>query len=337
MRLNPVTRLALSYLAIIMLMSVGFSLFLYNVSSGALNRQLRRQEVLSTRGFPLPSGFANFAEFRERVLSEGLSVVEERLILFNLGVLLVGGAASYALAVYTLRPITEAMEAQSRFTADASHELRTPLTAMQTEIEVSLRDPKLTKQQAKALLASNLEEVGKLRALSDALLRLARHDDSQPPHEKVNLKQIGEDALARVAKAAQAKDIKLQNQLLPVEVIGDPDSLRELIVVLLDNAIKYSEAGKEVSFEVRPGQKQAMLTVKDQGHGIEPAAQPRIFERFFRADPSRSKEKAGGYGLGLAIAKQIVERHHGTISVTSQPGQGSSFTVKLPQPAQSSS
>jgi signal transduction histidine kinase len=201
---------------------------------------------------------------------------------------------------------------------------------MQTEIEVSLRDPKLTKEETRELLESNLEEVGKLRVLSDSLLRLAQGNGKDLELKPVALDGVAEEAIARFAKAAKAKSIKVHNQVKASEVMGDHESLVEVMAILLDNAIKYSDKQTSITLSSETHGKYGLLSVKDEGQGLKASDIPHIFERFYRADTSRSKQRVEGYGLGLSIAKQIAAAHKGEIEVESAPGKGSTFTVKVP-------
>jgi signal transduction histidine kinase len=327
---SAVFQLTIWYLAIIMALSIGFSLVLYRVSDIELNRGLRRQQdIFLNQAVPVPR-LPGFDEFRQTQMLESRGHLQANLLLFNLVVLLLGGAASYFLARRTLRPIAEAMEAQSRFTADASHELRTPLTAMQTEIEVVLRDPLLTKEIAEGLLKSNLEEVAKLKALSDGLLRLTREDGQRDTWETLDIKTIADEAIGRTLSLATAKEITIENHIGNLEVQGDRVSLVELLVILIDNAIKYSDAKTTVKLTSHQRGQTVTIAVIDQGHGIKASDLPHIFDRFYRADPSRSKERTNGYGLGLSIAKKIVDVHGGTIDAKSVLDKGSTFFVRLP-------
>ena len=333
--LSPAARLATAYVAIIMVISISFSAALYHLSADQLSESLHHQylryrpffysRLLTPPGQPVPMHLQD-------ELDSGTGHLEIELVYFNLVILLLASSASYLLAKRTLRPIEDALEAQSRFTADASHELRTPLTAMQTEIEVALRDPKLTEAQAKKLLASNLEEVAKLRALSDGLLRLAREDGNGLVAIPVSLVNVADLAVDRVKRAAHAGRITIDNGATAVTALGDEQSLTDLVVILLDNAIKYSSPESTVQISTKHHGQQAILAVTDHGAGIAAAELPHIFERFYRADPSRSKDQVEGYGLGLSIARKIAQLHHGTIEVSSTAGKGSTFTVKLPLP-----
>lgn len=327
-------KLASLYLAIIMLISLFFSVNIYQLSLDELDRGLRHQDV-SQRGGPidlLPKSL------RKQILRDQSSVYEEaktrtfdRLVLTNIFILIGGVTLSYYLARRTLQPIEEAHAAQSRFTADASHELRTPIAAMQTEIEVTLMDPKLTLPKVKKVLLSNLEELVKLTALTEGLLTLAQSENGEINQEKIEIAKLLNDAAGRVLPLAEAKKIKIiNNDKIDAVVIGDNASLTEAVVVLLDNAVKYSPEKTEVGIKTVKSDKQVVIKVVDQGMGIKPKDLAHIFERFYRADTARSKTQTEGYGVGLAIAKNIVELHGGQISAHSQTNKGSTFTIKLP-------
>jgi two-component system, OmpR family, sensor histidine kinase CiaH len=313
-----------------MVISLFFSAALYRVSTAQLDDSLRRQY---TRFSVVPGGGAVIQapepHFLQQEMEYGHHHLQLQLLYFNLIILIIGSASSYFLAKRTLKPIEDALEAQSRFTADASHELRTPLTAMQTEIEVALRNPKFSKDTAKKLLTSNLEEVAKLRALSEGLLRLARQDGIQEL-VPVELEQVAVDALNRVIPLAKNKKITVDNTVGKHKVLGDPQSLTELLVILMDNAIKYSEPKTLVIMSATKRGKLLEIQVTDQGQGIKASDLPHIFNRFYRADASRTKQQVSGYGLGLSIAEKIAELHDGSISVQSAPGKGSTFSVKIP-------
>jgi len=317
------------YLAIIMVLSIGASAALYHVSSDELKNNAARQ-VGYFGGLLGQRDLGVFSQLRENYLNEDRDRLKASLLVFNIFVLAGGGAISYALARRTLRPIEETLESQKRFTADASHELRTPLTAMQTENEVALRNPKLGRAEAVALLKSNLEEVGKLKALSEGLLALANSSSSDEFYQALSTKEITMAALERVKKSAQAKKIKLTEGGADLTVNGSLQNLTDLLVILLDNAIKYSPAGSEVKLETKKRDKYALISVEDFGTGIDQTDIPHIFERFYRSDASRSKSQTPGYGLGLAIAKKIADTHESFIEVKSIKSRGSTFTVHMP-------
>jgi len=336
---NPIksaaVKLTLSYLAIIMLLSVGFSVFVYHISDLELSHSLRRPIPFFNRYSP---DFTSYLNLRSDELTEGRNHLKDNLLLFNLATLVTGGAISYLLARRTLEPIEAALEAQTRFTADASHELRTPLTAMQTEIEVALRNPKLSADEARTQLQSNLEEVAKLRSLSNGLLLLASTDGKNIEMAPVELAEVTKTAVTRLRTLAQDKHITIKTELGDhnLRALADADSLVELLVLLVDNAIKYSPPRTTIAIQAAQHGKHVELVVRDQGRGISRIDLPHVFERFYRADQSRTKDQAAstiqaeGYGLGLSIAQKIAEMLQGDIAVKSTVGKGSTFTVTLP-------
>jgi two-component system sensor histidine kinase CiaH len=332
---SAVFRLTLSYLGIIMVLSLLFSVALYRVSYDQVAAGVGRQEN-AINHMPVPPQYQSSRADFVQALEDQLDDIQRRLVLrlaaLNLATLLLGGGAAYYLARRTLLPIQEAMEAQGRFTADASHELRTPLTAMRSEIEVALRDKRLGIDDARLLLDSNLEEIAKLEALSAGLLRLARFENGLDPKAVINVpvKDLFESAIDRLQVPLSQHNIELDVQAGPETVAGDQASLTELIVILLDNAIKYSSESSKISLRSVAGSSHVRLSVSDQGVGIKASDLPFIFNRFYRADRSRSKDKVEGYGLGLSIAKRIADLHHGDIAVDSSPGKGTTFRIKLP-------
>lgn len=325
-------RLATFYLVIIMIISMFFSFSLYHVSIQEFDRQLGRQNnfVQDFPGFP-----SNFEQrfFRERQseYNEAKDRVLSRLILINLLILIGGGVVSYYLAKKTLEPIEEAHAAQTRFTADASHELRTPIAAMRTEIEVALMNNKLTLSEAKTLLNSNLEELEKLTALSEGLLSLSRMENQELAMQPVDITDICQAAIERTEPLASNKKVTITSDIEPNLVLnGDKASLAEVLIILLDNAIKYSPQKSKVTFSANSEGDQIVISVKDHGQGIKASDIPHIFERFYRADSARTKEDANGYGLGLSIAKNVIDMHKGTIQVDSKPEKGTTMTVLIP-------
>lgn len=322
-------RLTVWYLAIIMVISLIFSVSLYYVSRQDLQHNVNRQ-ISYFNNLIGPDESGDFGLLRQRQLNQDLRDLKASLAVFNILVLLAGGAASYWLARRTLDPIEEALNLQTRFASDASHELRTPLTAIQTENEVALRNKSLSRSEAVSLLESNLEEIGKLKSLSEGLLRLASRQGSVEVGSSISLKEIASAAAQRYQKAATARKIKIADRTTPVKVAGDKDSLTELAAILIDNALKYSPDSSQITLRSSRRGKQGVLEVRDQGQGISRTDLPHIFERFYRADSSRHKDGTAGYGLGLAIAKNIVDAHRGHIDVSSTRGKGTVFKVFLP-------
>lgn len=334
---KPSTKLAGLYLAIIMAISLFFSANVYQLSLREFNRganvgaQVLGPTLTSPEGGVWSVVQERLQDEHDRRYAAAQQGVIARLIMINLVILVGGGVLSYYLARRTLRPIEEAHEAQSRFTADASHELRTPLAAMQSENEVALMSPDLTLDKAKGLLASNLEELGRLTTLSEGLLRLAQLEHGTMEYQRLAVDDIVQSAIDRVLPAAEKKHILMHPKgAKGIRVTGDATALTEAVVILLDNAVKYSPEKTEVIVAARKEQRTVAITVRDSGPGIKATEVPHIFDRFYRADVARTKQKVSGYGLGLAIAKNIVDLHGGKISVQSSPGSGSEFTITLP-------
>lgn len=219
----------------------------------------------------------------------------------------------------------------SRFTADASHELRTPVAIIRLAAENALRRTRSDAEYQAALLHIQRESESMTNLIGD-LLFLARGDVEMPlESEPVALDELVRSVCADLSPLASMKCITL-TQHLPetnVTVAGNSSALRRMLLVLIDNAIKYTPEKGTVSVHLEQDREQAILRVEDTGVGIPEEAKSRVFERFFRLDASRSKE-SGGYGLGLAIARSIVQQHKASIDVRANAGGGSVFSVSLP-------
>ncbi len=316
-----------------MVISLFFSFNLYQLSVQELDRGLRRPETSYTNSQnPIPSQIRDTIRAqREEIYVLARHRVINRLVVTNIMILISGGLLSYYLAKRTLKPIEEAHEAQGRFTADASHELRTPITAMRSENEVALMNPKLTLSEAKKQLQSNIEELEKLTALSEGLLRLASLEKSDLKLSVIPVRQIIDQAVGQVMTHAKKADITIAQEVPnDANIAADEVSLVESVVILLDNAIKYSPKKSTITINANAKQRTTTIQVRDQGDGIKASELPHIFDRFYRADSSRSKTGTEGYGLGLAIAKNIIDTHGGTLTASSKLGKGSVFTISLP-------
>lgn len=300
-------------------------------------QRARIERRFSDREAPVPPGFGG-ENMRFFYLDAQLVVeTKKRIAIFlaavNLFVLGASAAAGYFLAGRTLRPIEEMVNEQNRFVSDASHELRTPLTALKSEIEINLRNKKLTLNEARRLLASNLEEVDDLQQLSDRLIKLSLYQKENKNGlviEEVSLSSIIEQAIRKIKTLAKNKNIAILKNIKECKFKGDEPSLIELFAILLDNAIKYSSDNAEVAISSKKSDGCLLVSVSDRGIGIAKSKIPNLFKRFYRADESRVKSEMSGYGLGLSIAKEIVERHKGQISVQSELNKGSIFTVQIP-------
>jgi len=333
---SAIIKLTVSYALIVMIISVGFSLAIYQISSQEINRGLGNQAsaIRQLPDSPTIPLVQRLDEIRAQETESSNNRLRTNLIYFNLLILLLAASGSYLLARRTLNPIEEMMDAQQRFTADASHELKTPLTAMKTEIEVGLRNEKISKTEAKKLLQSNLEEIAKLETLSSALLKLTMYSEEvKNEFSKVSLSEIIIEAFNRIESLADQKNINIALQGISESkdliITGDKQSLIELFVILFDNAIKYSPNDSRVCLNIETTDHKIRISVKDSGIGIKALDLPHIFDRFYRADHSRNKDQVSGYGLGLSIAKRIVEIHKGKICAKSIASKGSEFIIEI--------
>lgn len=315
------------YLLIIMVISLLFSVLIYQSAAGEIRTRLEQfgQEIPHTTS---DTDFTAWPDLRHAQLLEASHNLLIMLIYINSLVLVAGGIASYLMAKRTLQPLAEAHEAESRFVSNASHELRTPLAAMKTELEVALRDPKLDKDEMRELLDSNLEEVEKLTKLSQTLLSLSRLNYAQLVHERLSFSELVARTMERYDPSN--KRIKLTQTGKPITIDAHQPSIEELLAILIDNALKYSPPKSTIHIRLGRKNRKACFEITNGGAGISPRQLPRIFDRFYRADHSRTRSEKTSFGLGLSLAKTIVELHHGELTVTSGTDADTTFTVLLP-------
>ncbi|MFA6004942.1 MAG: HAMP domain-containing sensor histidine kinase [Patescibacteria group bacterium] len=320
------------YLLIVMLVSMAFSAVIYRGLMSEVERFAHTQELRIMRGFPndirvpyllIDKDFIN--ETRRRLILT--------LVFINGSIFFVSGALGYLLSGKTLEPIKEMVDEQNRFITDASHELRTPLTALKSSMEVYLRGKTPTLTEAKTLVVDSIADVNKLQSLSESLLQLTQYQNKPQGivFKNVSVAEIVEAAKKQIKAVAAKRGLTIKDDIADISVNGNSDSLTELLVILLDNAVKYSlPDSKTIHIAAKRLDGNAEISVTDSGIGISKKDIPRIFDRFYRADAARTRSNFGGYGLGLAIAQKIVALHNGTIRVQSAEGNGSKFTITLP-------
>ncbi|MBI4743262.1 MAG: hypothetical protein HY776_00250 [Actinobacteria bacterium] len=328
------------YLLIIMLICVIFSLAIYHEATAELEGSIRRAELrlkaeelgirLPPRMplhmenlrpelrniFPRPSLLEDLQEAKRRVVN--------RLLLINGVILVISATAGYFLAGKTLKPIEDVLEEQKRFVADASHELRTPLTALKTSIEVALREKEISSEEAKKILESNLDDINSLQTLADNLLVLAQYQKNNRNliFKPVEIKELIEKAVEKMSPLAKEKSIEIEIKAENYIVEADRKSLMDMMVIFLDNALKYTPERGKITIDTEVVSRQALIRIEDTGVGIDPEDIPHIFDRFYRVDKSRSKINVPGFGLGLSLAKRIIEMHKGSIDVLSVLNKG---------------
>lgn len=336
-------RLTAWYLLIIMAISIAFSVAIYVGTAREFDRISREEEMrLEHPEVHLREVSGNVFEVQPvqlppstapQVINAARSRVLSGLIGINAIILVISALAGYFLAGRTLRPIKKMVDEQNRFITDASHELNTPLTALKTTIEVGLRNKKMSLENAKNILKSNLEEIDTLQNLSEELMTISQLEKPLPQAlmEKILLTSAIEKARERVDSLAKIKNISISINVPKVFVMANFKSLTELFVILLDNAIKYSKEGKSIVISAKNQDGKVITYVKDEGLGIAASDLPHIFDRFYRSDKSRTSQQTNGHGLGLSIAKRIVQVHSGTITAESTLGKETTFIIALPK------
>jgi len=230
----------------------------------------------------------------------------------------------------TFARLEAAFAQQKQFTADASHELRTPLAVIVSEAQTTLARER-SAAEYRETVATCLDAAQQMRHLTESLLQLARFDAGQEPIERQPFDLVAETraCVDLVRPLAAKRGLQIQCDFASASALGDAERFRQVITNLLTNAIHYNRDAGQIRVSTRSEGGSALLIVADTGQGISAADQPHIFERFYRADKSRSRAE-GRSGLGLAISKAIVDAHGGSIGVSSEPSVGTTFTVRLP-------
>ena len=283
--------------------------------------------------YTLPQGMApaviqlgRFVDNQQQTLMRLMTGI---LLLAAVSVLLLGLGA-WLLAGRSLKPAQDAWERQQTFIANASHELRTPLTIMRASSEVALR--RATDERQKQLLFEVLAENDYMAHLVEDLLILSRFDAGQILLNKseISISETISEAVEKITPFAQQHGVEISTMLENLTVSLDPIRFRQVLLILLNNAIAHSPTRSAISINSYSAGNLIVIEVQDHGEGISPKHLPRLFDRFYQVDSSRGKNLHGA-GLGLSIAKNIVEAHHGTISITSEVGKGTLVTLKFPK------
>lgn len=325
---SAVNKLTAWYVAALIVVVLIFSLLIFGIASNRLERSSRRQNEIFQQIPNGPGGVLppESSQRRQRVVEEERQQLLLQIIFIDIAVVAIGAIASYYFARRTIWPIEEAHNAQARFTADASHQLRTPLATMQSEIEVALRDKKAGKKELSQTLSSNLEEIARLKNLSDQLLMLTRIDSKLFSASRFS---FDKSVSKRVVDLQKQYGISIQSEITTkIIVTGDEPLLAELATILIDNAVKYADhLNPKVTVHLSKKSNNAVLKVSNNGKGIASNELPNIFDRFYRG--KHSAAGTNGHGLGLALASEIVSKHAGHISVKSD-SKKTEFTVYIP-------
>lgn len=326
---KSITRLTIYYILILMVISVAFSAIAYRIGSNELAYGLTLETNQISNQFPIFSG-TQFSKINPNDLQIIRRHFFNEIIIVNIIVFILGSSLAYLLARSSLAPIEENLDKQKRFVSDVSHELRTPLTSIKMESEVALLNDQATKQELTKTLESVLEESGRLESLITNLLKISRLEqtDIAQSFSQVDLAEIINQAIAQMQYSLTSKVITLKTNIIdltePIEVLGDNELLTQLIVILLDNAIKYSKTNSQIDINLSANQ-YPEIKITDRGQGIPKTDLEHIFERFYRSDKARSGNQ--GFGLGLSIAKVISDLHQIEITIGSKVNYGTE--VKL--------
>lgn len=327
---SATVRLTGWYLAVLMSISIVFSLVIYQINYAEINTRLQnlQQSVIEIAPgvFLKGSGDQDLNIPRIFQANEAARQLFWSLVWVNAVVLLFGGFLSYMLARKSLEPIEKVHEAQSRFTSDASHELRTPLATMKAELEVSLKDPKLNAKESRELLESNLEEVDKLINITEMLLQLSKLE-----HESLEKTRLSMGGLFEEKIKSDKKD-RSRFVFTPHKddyIYANKAAITQVISILIDNALAYSPKDTPIHVRVSKQRAAVKLEIKNQGDIIPADQLEKVFDRFHRTDKSRTRGGQSRYGLGLSIAKKIIEIHQGDIKAKSDK-TGTTFYFSLP-------
>jgi len=272
------------------------------------------------------------------MLQMGRTLADQDRVLRKLliGLLGLGGASvlllsasSWWLAGRSLRPVQQSWERQQTFVANASHELRTPLTLMRASTEVALRGLPQQDADRRELLDDVLYETDHMSKLLEELLLLSRLDAGRLNVERrpIAVPDLLVDVQRQVGRLADERGVRLCAGAVSGVALADPTHLRQVLLIVIDNALRHTPKGGEVKIEAQARGRQLVIVVSDTGEGIALAHLPHVFERFYRADSARS---SSGSGLGLSIAKSLIEAQHGQIAIASELGKGTRVTVTLP-------
>lgn len=325
------TRLKLTGMYAVLLLTV---LVISGVTTHSVfSNRLEQRMFFRERPFPLPP--PQILEIGREARAQARQELITSMILVN-GTLFIGAVGlSYVLAGLTLRPIKKAYEQQRRFLSDASHELRTPLAILQTDLENELDNTKASTQE-KENARSHLEEVHRMATIVKDLLLISRLDGNGQlslPAEVVDLKEIVAMATKRLEGYARKHEVKIISSPMtretPLVVIGNKEHLLQAVTNLIKNGVEYNKPDGKVVVSLKHDKHSASITVTDTGIGIVEEEIPKLFDRFYRVEQSRSRQM-GGSGLGLSIVQSVIHELGGTVDIHSKLGEGTTVTLKLP-------
>lgn len=311
---KPYLKLTFMYASILCLVSIIFSTIIYSNTVNSFN--VRPIEVFYGKVYSSNEKAKEAINKRDNEIKKELLF---HLIVLDSMIIILGTIGSYFLSKKTLKPIEENLELQMEFISNASHELKTPITIISMENEVLLKQKKHTEDELVDQIKSNLEEVQNLSKLVNILLELARNN--KITLEKVKVFDVANNSINKLSSLAKKKNITILNNITNLEINANKDILEEVMVIIIDNAIKYSD--KNTTIKVYS--KNNKIFIEDEGIGIKEEDIKYIFDRFYRGDKSHSSE---GYGLGLSLAKHLTEKMNMKITAYNNHDKGSTFIIE---------
>ena len=311
---KPYLKLTFMYASILCLVSIIFSTIIYSNTVNSFN--VRPIEVFYGKVYSSNEKAKEAINKRDNEIKKELLF---HLIVLDSMIIILGTIGSYFLSKKTLKPIEENLELQMEFISNASHELKTPITIISMENEVLLKQKKHTEDELVDQIKSNLEEVQNLSKLVNILLELARNN--KITLEKVKVFDVANNSINKLSSLAKKKNITILNNITNLEINANKDILEEVMVIIIDNAIKYSN--KNTTIKVYS--KNNKIFIEDEGIGIKEKDIKYIFDRFYRGDKSHSSE---GYGLGLSLAKHLTEKMKMKITAYNNHDKGSTFIIE---------
>ncbi len=319
---GAVLRLTAYYTFSVFCILVTFSFLVYGLFLFGTEHEFLEQELLYTTEFEKEET-AVFKEIQEDLFD--VLVVSDLIFLF------ISIITAYVLARRTLAPLSVSYQLQRRFVADAAHELRTPLAVMKAGSELLLQQERGT-DQYKKFIGESLEEVNRLIALSNDLLFLAQNKEVQKGNQaEFSLSDVCMGQTTSILPYAEKKGISVSHTIAPAVLLnGRMSDMARLVLNLLKNAVDYNTRGGSVSVTLSKDGSQAVLVIQDTGIGMSEKDLSHIFDRFYKADSSRTQTNETGSGLGLSIVNEILLEHKGTVAVESKQGIGTTFTLRFP-------
>ena len=311
---KPYIKLTFMYASILCLVSIIFSTIIYSNTVNSFD--IRPIEIFYGKSYNTNEKAKEAINKRDNEIKKELLF---HLIVLDSMIIILGTIGSYFLSKKTLKPIEENLELQMEFISNASHELKTPITIISMENEVLLKQKKHTEDELVDQIKSNLEEVQNLSKLVNILLELARNN--KITLEKVKVFDVANNSINKLSSLAKKKNITILNNITNLEINANKDILEEVMVIIIDNAIKYSD--KNTTIKVYS--KNNKIFIEDEGIGIKEKDIKYIFDRFYRGDKSHSSE---GYGLGLSLAKHLTEKMKMKITAYNNHDKGSTFIIE---------